>query len=415
MTENEATANAQQLRELDAIHKASEQLHRLRDPEVLARDVITFLKDVVHHDFAAVYRIEGDRLKPFAVSDRGLGEPVLEADKAYLESLDLRVGENVTGWVAKHGESVLLDDVSVDPRYLDSRSHIQSELCVPMRSGDRIVGVVNLESTRPNAYAESDQRVLETVANQVAIAIENGQLLARAQEMQRLRTLADLTGGIAHDLGNLLVAASLHCDVARVQASQDTGRQVQLVAVNNILKKSIALTRSLLQIGLPVNTERGEVDLNRHLRESLPLLEAVCGNNMPLTLHTCTEPALIKASSGEIDQVMINLAVNAREAARGSGGLNIRTRYKGTGASASVSLDVEDDGCGMDATTLAAATAPNFTTRAEGSGLGLATVARLIDELNGELQIDSKPGRGTRVRITLPLCLHVDQPATAAS
>lgn len=170
---------------LGVIHRASLQLHAMSDPEVMAREIVGILHDVVPHDFAAVYVLEGARLVPFAVSDRMQGSAVLEADKQYLASLDLRVGENVTGWVARHDESLLINDVLRDPRYLDSRPGVQSELCVPMRSASGVTGVVNLESLQKNAYTESEKRVLEIVATQLSIAIENASMRARLQSLEK--------------------------------------------------------------------------------------------------------------------------------------------------------------------------------------------------------------------------------------
>lgn len=168
----EPAESGQHVRELETLHLASHFLHRLRDPEVLARDVITLLKDVVHHDYAAVYLIDGDRLRTFAVSDRGLGAGVLDADKAYLESLDLRVGKNVTGWVAQHGESVRLDDATRDPRYLDSadrtykRPHVRrrGRLRRPMKGSWQESDPVARVVLRPGEAgpASDDARVRES-------------------------------------------------------------------------------------------------------------------------------------------------------------------------------------------------------------------------------------------------------------
>ncbi len=167
----------------------------MSDPEIMAREVVGILHDVVPHDFAAVYLLDDERLVPFAVSDRMQGSAVLEADKQYLASLDLRVGVNVTGWVAHHGESLLINDVSRDPRYLDSRPGVQSELCVPMRSASGITGVVNLESLQSNAYTESEKRVLEIVATQLGIAIENAAMRTRLQALEK--SLQDLVETLA--------------------------------------------------------------------------------------------------------------------------------------------------------------------------------------------------------------------------
>lgn len=161
---------------IGVIHSASMRLHRISDPEVLAREIIDILKDVMPHDFAAVYLVDGERLIPFAVSDRGLGEETLEEDKRYLASLDLKVGKNVTGWVAKHDEGILIRDTSLDRRFLDSRPGVRSELCVPMRTAEAVLGVINLEACQVGAYTESERSVLEIIAAQLALVLENARL-----------------------------------------------------------------------------------------------------------------------------------------------------------------------------------------------------------------------------------------------
>lgn len=163
------------------------RVHRIDDPEILATKIIDIIRDVIPHDYAAVYLIDGVQLVPFAVSDRGLGQAALVSDKDYLRSLDLKVGENVTGWVAENDESVVIRDTSLDPRFLDSRPGIRSELCVPMRTGKTVSGVINLEANQVGAYTESERIVLEIIAAQLALSIENANLrrkLDRLDESQ---------------------------------------------------------------------------------------------------------------------------------------------------------------------------------------------------------------------------------------
>lgn len=421
---------AERNRELKALHLASSYLHRLRDPAVLAQDVITLLKDVVHHDYAAVYLVDGDSLKIFAVSDRGLGPGVLESDLAYLDSLHLRVGENITGWVAQHGRSLRLDNVMEDERYLDSQPGIVSELCVPMRSGAKVIGVINLESTRAAAYQETDQRVLEIVANQIAVAIENAQLVARVAETERLQLLADLTGGVAHDIGNLLVAILLRCELLRIGGNLTESQRAELQAIGELLDKTTAMSQSLLHVGLPRLRAGQSMCLNDHLRSKLPLIRVLGGDRMQVTVDLCAGEASVAATPGQIDQILINLAVNARAAIETEGKLLVRTRRTRFPAgqqagSAGICLEVEDDGCGMTAEVREAAMQPLFTTRREGTGLGLATVARLVDELGGTIELESTESIGTLVRITLPIAankapetrgaVRVQEPRTAGS
>lgn len=408
-----SATSADRLRELEVVHATSERLHRLRDPAALAEEVIALLQDVIQHDFAAVYVIEGDRLKTFAVNDRGLGELTKIADRAYLESLDLRVGENVTGWVARHGRSQRIDDVSTDERYLHSQAGIRSELCVPMHSGGAVMGVINLESKEAAAYTETHQRVLETIANQVAIAIENARLLEQARESQRLKMLADIAGDVSHDLGNLLVAASVQCKALRDTNKLSDGALARLQMLQEIIGRATTLSRRLLQAEQATADEApAALDINDHLRSAKPLLDAICGSDLRVHLDLAKSAVPVVAGAGQIDQVLINLAVNARHATGGRGNLSILSRelaahHSRLAGQPGVQLEIVDDGCGMAEETLAIAVEPLFTTREGSSGLGLTTVARLVKSMGGEIRLESAPGRGTRVVVFLPR--HFDE------
>ena len=404
-TAETAPADAARLQlELRVLHAVSERLLHLRDAEALARDVIALLRDVVPHDFAAIYLVEDDRLKTFAVTDRGLGPDALAADKAYFDSLDLRVGENVTGWVAAHGEPVIIDDTRNDPRFLDSQPGVLSELCVPMRLRDRVTGVINMESHRIGAYSEDDRRVLEIAASQVAIAIDNATLLERTRDFERLKVLAELTGGVAHDLGNLLQVAAGNQELllAGLAGAADLDRAERIGVA---LDKAVELTRGLLKIGRPVHAVGESVsDLGRILADAVPLLEVIAGTGITVVTQPAGLPCPVRAGAAELEQVLLNLAVNACQAMPAGGELSVSTVLAVPDpAAGTVRLQLRDTGIGMDAETAARALEPYFTTRAEGTGLGLATVARIVDDLDGRITIDSTPGVGTTVSVVLPL------------
>jgi HD-GYP domain-containing protein (c-di-GMP phosphodiesterase class II) len=125
----------------------------------------------------------------------------IEVDKTYVTSQDIRLGKGITGWVAQTGLSVRLGDVRQDPRYYPMRADIRSELCVPLKVRDQIIGVVNVESTRLNDYRESDQRLLETLASQIAISIQNVQLLEETRRsLAYLRALHTIDEAISGSL-----------------------------------------------------------------------------------------------------------------------------------------------------------------------------------------------------------------------
>jgi PAS domain S-box-containing protein len=180
------------LQELATVHEAGQHLRNIHTPERLAREVIQALERVIGYDHGAVFLLDREtgHLIPFAVSDLGEGAGFAERYKQYILNQQPRLGKGITGWVAEQGRSVRLGDVREDDRYWAIRDDIQSELCVPLIVGKSIIGVVNVETTLPEAYSEADQRVLETVAAWIAIAIQNARLFEGAQReiSERKRT-----------------------------------------------------------------------------------------------------------------------------------------------------------------------------------------------------------------------------------
>ncbi len=189
---------------LTAIHQTSRRLQSLHSPETLAQEIIRVLEDLLDYEYGAVLLIDKatNELKPFALSDQGRGVTFIQRDKAYIASQGIRIGVGITGSVAKTGKSERIGDVRQDKRYFSMRDDIRSELCVPLINNDEITGVINIETTRLDAYTETDQRVLETAASQIAIAIDNANLYANLEHSHHELTLAydNTLKGWAHAL-----------------------------------------------------------------------------------------------------------------------------------------------------------------------------------------------------------------------
>lgn len=178
------------LAELSTIHTAAQQLIHLHTPITLAQTLINILENVFGYEHSAVLLREkgSDRLIPFALSAQGQSEAFVEQDKASLLAHTPRLGQGIVGWVVEKGESVRLGDVRQDSRYYAIREGIRSELCVPLISGGQVIGALNAETSRPDAYTETDQRLLETVAAQMVVAIQNAQLVEQLNEHVRFLT-----------------------------------------------------------------------------------------------------------------------------------------------------------------------------------------------------------------------------------
>jgi len=158
----------------------SRRLLHLQSTEELAQAIINALEELLPFDYGAVLLIDQDtgHLIPFALSDQG-------NDPAFTERVKnqrFNAGQGIIGWVAQTGHTVCRGDVRQDPRYIPMRPGIQSELCVPIKFRDAILGVVNIESRTPHAYSDMDQFVLETMGAILGITLENVRLYASLQE-----------------------------------------------------------------------------------------------------------------------------------------------------------------------------------------------------------------------------------------
>jgi PAS domain S-box-containing protein len=249
---------------------------------------------------------------------------------------------------------------------------------------------------------------------------------ARIRATERLESLSRLAGGVAHDFNNILgamlgfenfVAETLAdlCDTGR-PIDAETGRTLlsDLEQIRKGGKRATDLTQQLLTFGSRKLLKLTPLDLNQAVRESCDLLVGTTSDQIGIATDFAPDLPPILAEAINIGQIMLNLAVNARDAMPSGGTLTVTTAavYTSGGPATDVGyvrLTVRDTGEGMEPDVLERALEPFFTTKidGQGSGLGLATVYGIVNQLGGTLQIQSAPGDGTVVTIDLPT---TDQP-----
>ncbi|MCC6873104.1 MAG: response regulator [Sandaracinaceae bacterium] len=235
--------------------------------------------------------------------------------------------------------------------------------------------------------------------------------LRHAQKMEAIGTLAS---GIAHDFNNLLMGIAGTADVALARA--ETGRPVaqQLGEIRGAVRAGATITRELVTFARRRPTERRAVAIDDVVGAMESILRRLISESIQLEVTTSAPGAHVRCDPGQLQHVVMNLAVNARDAMSNGGSLRISTSSVADG----VSLVVADTGTGMDARTKARIFEPFFTTKpvGKGTGLGLATVYGIVRETGGTIEVDSVIGRGTSFRIVLP-CAAPDTagPASVAS
>ncbi len=224
---------------------------------------------------------------------------------------------------------------------------------------------------------------------------------ARLRHAERLESLGTLAGGVAHDFNNLLAPIMGHAELALDQLDRDHPARADLVGILRAGESAARLTRQLLQVAAGPGSGSGPTDLETLLRDFRPVLRGLLGHR--IRLETEVEPGLppVPLDPGHAQQILLNLAVNARDAMPAGGAFRITVRR---GPEGWVRLAARDTGCGMDVEVAKRAFDPFFTTRdrGRGTGLGLATVHRIVVSAGGEIHLASRPGEGACFEITLP-------------
>ncbi|HET7321238.1 MAG TPA: PAS domain S-box protein, partial [Longimicrobiaceae bacterium] len=261
----------------------------------------------------------------------------------------------------------------------------------------------------------------ERLAAEAALR-ESQEQLVQAQKMEAVGRLA---GGIAHDFNNLLTVINGHVELARDGALSEGDAELLGEALR-AGKRAAELTRQLLAFSRKQVLQPEVLDLNASVRHTERMLRRLIGEDVELVVSTPPELGRIKADPGQIDQVVLNLAVNARDAMPAGGRLTLRTADVQLGEGdlpghwnvrpgAYVRLSVEDTGHGMSAEVQERIFDPFFTTKEDGkgTGLGLATVYGIVKQSDGYIHVESHEGEGTAFHVFLPCVAEEVEPAPA--
>gem|GEM_PF-5436097 len=223
------------------------------------------------------------------------------------------------------------------------------------------------------------------------------------KETRRMESLGRLAAGVAHDFNNLLTVIVSSAELIRPRLQRDRDLR-RMAALLEAVDQGATLTRQLLAFGRRQPMTPRPVELNAVVRDMTAMLERLIGEDYEL-VATCDEGiGSIRADPGQIEQVLLNLVINARDAMPDGGEITVRTRLEEGGQlDGFVALEISDSGVGMDEDTREHIFEPFYTTKGEkGTGLGLATVHGVVKQNHGDIRVASIPGEGTTFTVLLP-------------
>jgi two-component system, cell cycle sensor histidine kinase and response regulator CckA len=254
------------------------------------------------------------------------------------------------------------------------------------------------------------------------------QMQEQLRQAQKMEAVGQLAGGIAHDFNNLLTVILGNCEFALRSGLIDDSVRDGLEQTKEAAERASSLTRQILAFSRRQTMQPRVLSLNEILRDMEPLLKRTLGEDLDLHFVLDAHLGLVEVDPQQLGQVLLNLAVNARDAMEPGGTLSIETAnirldhwfclaHEGSRPGPHVTLTVSDTGCGMDAETQAHVFEPFFTTKppGQGTGLGLATVYGIVKQSGGTISLTSEPGSGSSFKIYLPRAHVRATPAFADS
>lgn len=316
---------------------------------------------------------------------------ILAINKAGAELLGYRkeelIGKNLSDF-AQTGSS---DSLSLD----GSKEYVRGNLVLM----DKDQQQVHLEMSLRRDREEGKTVCVEVIARNVT---ERRRFEAQLRQSERMQAMGLLAGGVAHDFNNYLTVILNFADLALEAETSEDIKQM-LVEIRKAGLIASEMSRHMLDFSRRQMQPPQKLKLNMVITDLQRMLHSALGKKIELKLQLTTGLPEIRADVGSVEQVLMNLVLNARDAIADAGKVTIRTLPDA--ANQQVIMEISDTGSGMDAATQANLFQPFFTTKdaTKGTGLGLASVQRIMLKLGGSIHVDSKVGEGTTFRLSFPV------------
>jgi signal transduction histidine kinase len=349
----------------------------------------------------------------------------------YRQAVDgLPIGPNAAccGTAAYLSKAVIVPDIASDPlwdgyRDLALAHGLRACWSTPVFAADgATLGTFAMYFREPRSPDEAERRAVERATHIVGIAtgrVRSEEALRQAEDQlrhaQRIEALGQLAGGVAHDFNNLLTVIAGRAEIVQKNLDAESAIRRDIDLIHKTAGRGAALTRQLLAFSRKQVLRQRILDPGAIVSGMAPMLHRVIGEHIDLRINLSATLGYVKADPAQLEQVVLNLVVNARDAMPDGGVLRLSVdrvelgaafvrRYPGARRGQHVRLMVSDTGCGMTADTRSHLFEPFFTTkeRGQGTGLGLSTVYGIVRQHGGQIGVESEPGHGSVFTIYLP-------------
>ena len=404
--------------EMDQLRVKGHQLTSLVD---IAQMLISEsnLDEILEQINVQTFRLMKTRLSSvFLLSDDGL-ELVLRAclggTELYREKPNLIIEDSLLGSVIMRGKPISVVDVAEEKRYLQpeiaKKEKLVSMLAVPLIFGEKPIGVLAVYTQERHRFSNDEIKLLGTLGDLSAIAIEKGRLLARVVDMEeklraseRLSALGLLAAEIAHEIRNPLTVVQMlfHALLEGLEMDATAKRDAELIGekmrqMNRILDQVLQFARSSEPTKESLRAEQLIDDVFLLTRHKLQQ------QNIEMRSQVAEDLPSFRADRAQIEQVLLNLILNAAEAMPKGGYLRLSASLEKLDEVPHIVLAIRDNGMGMSPFQVENLFAPFLTYKETGTGLGLAIVKKIMENHQSKVQVESKVGQGTKFKLLFPV------------
>jgi len=387
---------------IETLKNLSNDLTTIFDLDKLLRTLLTRLMDTMHIERGYVMVYDSEKDSYIVRFSKGM-----EHEK--INKINFNKKDKLLHHLEKNKTILIIDDK--ENNFEELKSH-KVNICIPLMIYDKLVGILNLgNKLSEDIYTSEDLRLLTTIANQAAIAIENAQLSMNMRVIEKnlmhsdkLAALGTLASSVTHEIKNPLASVKIFCQLVSLKYEDSKFRDKFNNIVPNEIERIENIVDQLLNFAKSSTLEYNKLNVNSIIDNLLDLIQYEAYKyNINISKQFEVDIPLIMADQEQLKQVFMNIILNAIQAMPNGGNLDIWTDSNVIKGTEYVSIIVKDTGVGISEEFMGKVFEPFNTTKPNGTGLGLTIVHRIIKDHNGKIEINSELNKGTTVTVYIPV------------